>query len=142
MPHNEIHPLVILGVAASDCHAVANKVIAHTLRAEGFLVMNLGVCTPLEEFAETYGRHPNAVAVVIGSVNGHAYRDLSRLPAIRAHGGLSCPVVLGGNLKLGADPTEGDVARLRSLGVDHIVDIEELVPLLNRLAVVAPVTVP
>ena len=43
---------VILGVAASDSHAVANHLIAHSLRGLGYTVVNLGTCTPVEEFAE------------------------------------------------------------------------------------------
>ncbi|MYR02123.1 methylaspartate mutase, partial [Streptomyces sp. SID6139] len=38
-------------MAASDSHAVANQLIAHGLRAQGFDVVNLGTCTPVAEFA-------------------------------------------------------------------------------------------
>ena len=72
--------VVILGVAASDAHAVANQLIAMMLRQQGFVVVNLGVCTPLEEFAEATRAHPQAEAVLIGSLNGHAYEDLKDLP--------------------------------------------------------------
>lgn len=56
MSHSE-RRLVILGVAASDSHAVANHLIAHALRGLGFEVENLGTCTPVEEFAEACERH-------------------------------------------------------------------------------------
>ncbi|MFJ3090091.1 cobalamin-dependent protein [Streptomyces sp. NPDC086838] len=121
--------LVILGVAASDAHAVANQLIAMRLRHDGFLVVNLGVCTPLEEFADALDANPGAEAVVIGSLNGHAYEDLRDLPALRAAGRLGVPVVLGGNLSAGS----GRPA-LAGLGIDHLVDDPDgLTPLLDSL---------
>ena len=59
--------LLILGVAASDSHAVANILIARYLRGLGFEVVNLGPCTPVAEFARACRDHPAAEAVLIGS---------------------------------------------------------------------------
>lgn len=132
--------LVILGVAASDAHAVANRLIVLHLEQAGFHVVNLGTCTPLAEFAAAVRRHPEARAVLIGSLNGHAYADLRDLPALRAAGELSCPIVLGGNLSVGSAKTADVARRLLDLGVDHIVhDVADLVPLLNTLCVRAVV---
>ena len=127
--------VVILGVAASDAHAVANQLIAMMLRQQGFVVINLGVCTPLEEFAEAYRAHPQAEAVLIGSLNGHAYEDLKDLPQLRSTGQLACPIIVGGNLSVGSHKGPETANRLRVLGVDHILDTaDELSELLNRLA--------
>jgi methylaspartate mutase sigma subunit len=127
--------VVILGVAASDAHAVANQLIAMMLRQKGFVVINLGVCTPLEEFAEAYRAHPQAEAVLIGSLNGHAYEDLKALPQLRSAGQLACPIIVGGNLSVGSHKSQDTADRLRALGVDHILDsADELQPLLDRLA--------
>ncbi|HTQ17428.1 cobalamin-dependent protein [Mycobacterium sp.] len=127
--------VVILGVAASDAHAVANQLIAMMLRQQGFVVVNLGVCTPLEEFAEAYRAHPQAEAVLIGSLNGHAYEDLKDLPELRSAGQLACPIIVGGNLSVGSHKGPETANRLRALGVDHILDsADELPVLLNRLA--------
>jgi methylaspartate mutase sigma subunit len=127
--------LVILGVAASDAHAVANQLIAMMLRQRGFVVINLGVCTPLEEFADAYRAYPNAEAILIGSLNGHAYEDLKALPRLRSAGELACPVIVGGNLSVGSHKGPETVDRLRALGVDHILDAaDELPALLDRLA--------
>ncbi|WP_232376406.1 cobalamin-dependent protein [Amycolatopsis aidingensis] len=124
-------PLVILGVAESDAHAVANRLIEMYLRAQGYLVVNLGVCTPLTDFADALAAHPEAVAVLIGSLNGHAYDDLRDLPALRAAGWLDRPVVVGGNLSV--DGAEGH-AGLHALGVDHVArDEHELLALLDQL---------
>ena len=127
--------VVILGVAASDAHAVANQLIAMMLRQNDFVVINLGVCTPLEEFAEAYRAHPQAEAILIGSLNGHAYEDLKALPQLRSAGHLACPIIVGGNLSVGSHKSPETANRLRALGVDHILDDAHQLPaLLDRLA--------
>jgi len=127
--------VVILGVAASDAHAVANQLIAIMLRDNGLVVINLGVCTPLEEFAQTYRAYPTAEAVLIGSLNGHAYEDLKGLPQLRSTGQLACPIIVGGNLSVGSRKSAETANRLRALGIDHILDTaDELPALLDRLA--------
>jgi methylaspartate mutase sigma subunit len=133
--------LVILGVAASDAHAVANRLIDMHLTQAGFTVVNLGTCTPLTEFAAALRRHPEALAVLIGSLNGHAHADLLDLPLLRAEGELWCPVVVGGNLAVGSDRTGDGVRRLLDLGVEHVLrDVVELVPLLDALGAKAAVS--
>jgi methylaspartate mutase sigma subunit len=127
--------VVILGVAASDAHAVANQLIAMMLRQKGFVVVNLGVCTPLEEFADAHRAYPHAEAVLIGSLNGHAYEDLKALPQLRSAGQLACPIIVGGNLSVGSHKSPETANRLRALGVDHILeDAHELPVLLDQLA--------
>ncbi|WP_080739108.1 cobalamin-dependent protein [Rhodococcoides fascians] len=124
---------VVLGVAESDAHAVANQLIHRMLTELGFRVHNLGVCTPLEEFSDAAATL-DAVAVVIGSVNGHAVHDLADLPALRRGGALRCPVVLGGRPSIDPARNTAALAELRTLGVDHILrTVEELPPLLDRI---------
>ncbi|WP_405616640.1 cobalamin-dependent protein [Streptomyces sp. NBC_01508] len=126
---------VILGVAASDAHAVANQLIAASLRLAGFTVVNLGVCTPLADFARAVDDHPDTLAVAIGSTNGHAFDDLRDLPALRKAGRLGRPVLVGGNLSVGRHKEESDHTRLLGLGVDRIVaDVTELHEVLLELA--------
>ncbi len=127
--------VVILGVAASDAHVVANRVMALLLEANGFEVVNLGACTAVAEFVEACKQHPEAEAVLIGSLNGHAFEDLRGLEAARRSGAIHCPVVLGGNLSVGSRKSARDRSRLFRRGVDHILtDFLEVVPLLDRLA--------
>jgi len=114
--------VVILGVAASDAHAVANHLIAYLLRTRGFEVVNLGTCTPISEFCAALAEHPQAEAVLIGSLNGHATDDLAELPRARAAGLLDRPVIVGGNLSVGSHKTGVEAERLRALGVDHVLD--------------------
>jgi len=118
---------VILGVAASDPHVVANHLIAHMLRAQGYDVINLGACTPLAEFAETYARHPDALAILIGSLNGHAKADLFALADIKREYNIRCPVILGGNLSVGSSKELGVDEQFRRLGVDAVLSRPELV---------------
>ncbi|WP_174856157.1 MULTISPECIES: cobalamin-dependent protein [Streptomyces] len=126
--------LVILGVAESDAHAVANHLIGMQLTEQGFVVVNLGVCTPLSEFADALDLHPRAEAVLIGSLNGHAYQDLRELPALRAAGRLARPVIVGGNISVGSRKSATDRERLLGLGVDHVLsDASQLVLLLDML---------
>ncbi|MFJ2773187.1 cobalamin-dependent protein [Streptomyces sp. NPDC087300] len=125
---------VILGVAESDAHAVANRLIEMQLRRHGIDVVNLGVCTPLREFADAYAAHPDAEAVIIGSLNGHVHEDLRGLPELRAAGHIGCPVVVGGNLSVGSHKSEDDdERRLRAIGVDHVLSDATQLPLLLDL---------
>jgi methylaspartate mutase sigma subunit len=125
---------VILGVAASDAHVVANQIIALRLRQLGYHVVNLGACTPVSEFVSCLARHPEAIAVVIGTLNGHAVEDLTPLRAAKDRGLLPRPVIVGGNLSVGSRKTGNEARRLLDLGVDHVLaDIDSLVVLLGEL---------
>lgn len=134
---------LILGVAASDAHAVANQLIAKMLRQRGFGVINLGVCTTLEEFAAACEANPWAEAMIVGSLNGHAYEDLQGLAELKRAGRITCPVIVGGNLSVGSRKGTDDEARLRELGVDAVLTDPYLLPeTLNRLAAERAVRMP
>jgi methylaspartate mutase sigma subunit len=125
---------VILGVAASDAHVVANQLIAFQLRYLGYHVVNLGACTPVSQFVACATEHPDALAIVIGSVNGHAVEDLTPLRTAKAAGLVPCPVIAGGNLSVGSSKTGREAAALHRLGVDHVLtEISELIALLGEL---------
>lgn len=125
---------VVLGVAASDSHAVANHLIAYGLRNLGFDVVNLGTCTPVAEFAEACRRNPDAEALIIGSLNGHVHEDLRGLAAAKEAGDIRCPVIVGGNLSVGSRKDPAAIERLYGLGVDRVLtDPAELPAVLDEL---------
>ena len=111
---------VVLGVAASDAHVVANHLIAMLLRQQGFEVVNLGACTPTEDFMRAAGNDPEVIAVLIGSLNGHALDDLADLPALKARYRVTAPIMVGGNLSVGAIKSDAVFDALRDLGVDMV----------------------
>lgn len=111
---------IILGVAASDAHVVANHLIAMFLRRQDFSVINLGACTPTEEFMKAAVRSPNVVAILIGSLNGHAAEDLADLPMLRQQYQVRVPVLVGGNLSVGAIKSDAVIEKLLTLGVDAV----------------------
>jgi methylaspartate mutase sigma subunit len=125
---------VILGVTESDSHVVANHLIAYHLRTHGFEVINLGACTPVRDFVNAYAEHLDAEAILIGSNNGHALTDLAGLEQAKHAGLLDCPVILGGNLSVGADKDPDFLRHFAEIGVDHILDrYESIIPLLDGM---------
>lgn len=126
--------VIILGVAESDCHVVANQLIEYELRASGFNVINLGACTSVDEFVNAFQSHPDADAMVIGSVNGHAYEDLKALRDAKDNLLISCPIIVGGNLGVTRDRAAKTREKLLALGVDYVLeDAAELPLLLHQL---------
>lgn len=140
--HDDRRRRVVLGVAASDSHAVANHLIAYGLRNLGFDVVNLGTCTPVAEFADSCRQNPDAEALIIGSLNGHAYEDLRGLAAAKEAGDIHCPVIVGGNLSVGSRKDPAALDRLYRLGVDRILtDPAELPAVLDELRLLRPAAV-
>ncbi|MCY7314866.1 MAG: cobalamin-dependent protein [Rubrivivax sp.] len=135
---------IVLGVAASDAHVVANHLIAMLLRKQGFRVVNLGACTPTEDFMKAAADNADdLVAVVIGSLNGHALEDLADLPAQRQRHRVTAPIVLGGNLSVGAVKDSRIEERLTALGVDCVLRHPgQLVDALRSLGWHDPVLLP
>ncbi|MER9071155.1 cobalamin-dependent protein [Mesorhizobium sp. M0902] len=126
--------VIILGVAESDAHVVANKLIEYELSISGFNVINLGACTPVEEFVDAFQAHPYADAIVIGSLNGHAYEDLRSIRDAKKDLLISCPIIVGGNLGVTREQAAKTKEELLSLGVDYVLDdAAELPFLLNHL---------
>ncbi|KJV26723.1 hypothetical protein VI06_16355 [Aquitalea magnusonii] len=127
---------MVLGVAASDAHVVANHLIAMYLRRQHFNVINLGACTPTEEFMAAASEADQLVAVLIGSLNGHALEDLADLPELRQRYGVNAPVIVGGNLSVGAIKNDDVITRLHALGVDTILQHpRQIVDAIGKLTV-------
>jgi methylaspartate mutase sigma subunit len=113
---------VILGVTRSDAHVVANILIAHQLRRHGYHVVNLGACTPTVDFMKAYRKHPDALAIAVGSMNGHAYEDLADLPRLMQQYNVCCPIILGGNLGVSGHTLHQVEDRFKALGITMLLD--------------------
>ncbi|MES0007848.1 cobalamin-dependent protein [Mesorhizobium sp. M0062] len=122
--------VIILGVAESDAHVVANKLIEFELSLAGFTVINLGACTPIAEFVGAFQAHPYADAIVIGSLNGHAYEDLKSIGDAKKDLLISCPIIVGGNLGVTRDQAARTKDELLSIGVDYVLDDAAQLPFL------------
>jgi len=135
-PSNAANPAkVILAVAASDVHVVANHLIAARLRGAGYEVINLGAATPTQEIIECWQSHKDALAIAIGSLNGHAVQDLADLAELKKLYQVACPVIVGGNLSVGSVKNDGEGEALRENGADYVLkDAEELLALLEDLS--------
>lgn len=124
---------VILGVAESDAHVVANKLIEARLEASGYEVVNLGACTPLSEFGQAYENHPESVAILIGTLNGHALQDLSDLLWMKQKFSVNCPVIVGGKLGLSPGKAQRVGQTLLNRGVDALInDIEDVLSYIQQ----------
>jgi methylaspartate mutase sigma subunit len=128
-------PKIILCVAASDAHVVGNHMIAMFLRDNGVDVINLGAATPIEEMMEAYQMNQDVLAIVIGSMNGHAVDDLAGLGNAKRDYQVRCPIFLGGNLSVGSQKTSREIESMLNDGVSEIVrDPERLLMMLKKLA--------
>ena len=95
----------VVGSVASDSHTWNLVFLQLLLEEHGYVVTNLGPCTPIELVVETCLDLPPDL-LLISSVNGHGHVEGRELIAeIRSHAALSSmPAVIGG--KLGTLGTE------------------------------------
>lgn len=124
-------PKLLLAVPESDAHVVGNKLLEFFLRQQGYLVRNLGVCSPAQEIAEA-ARDWQPDAILLSSQNGHAFEDLAPLQAmLHAMGVHEVPIYLGGNLSVGADKHLADVTHhFLTIGVQVVDTMETVLQLL------------
>jgi methylaspartate mutase epsilon subunit len=127
-------PIAVLFGTHSDAHAVGNYIADKILKENGYNVINLGVCTALEELSECLSNTVGVEVLVIGSNNGHCYEDLKGLKSILLHHRLDCPVILGGNLTIRDECIDDVLPRFSALGVTEVV--ESLDDLENKVAII------
>ncbi|WP_247731590.1 methylaspartate mutase subunit S [Halovivax limisalsi] len=114
---------VVLGVIGSDAHVVGITILEQALGAAGFDVINLGVQTSQEEFAEAARVH-EAEAVLVSSLYGHAEQDCQGFHELLAEEGLDVVTYIGGNLAVGQDTFDGIRSTFEDLGFDRVFDSE------------------
>ncbi len=114
---------VILGVTQSDSHVVANRLLSMILTQHGYQVVNLGVCTPIEDFIDAYLENQDALCVAMGNLNGHAITDTRGLMALKKANAISCPFIIGvsPNSRIMASQ-EAQKELLGVNGFDHIMN--------------------
>ena len=120
---NTMSQTVVLGVIGSDAHVVGITILEQAFSAAGFDVVNLGVQTSQEEFAEAAVAH-DAGAVLVSSLYGHAEQDCQGFHEVLEEAGVDAATYIGGNLAVGQDDFEETRATFEALGFDRVFDSE------------------
>ncbi|QSW98643.1 methylaspartate mutase subunit S [Haloterrigena alkaliphila] len=123
MVFNTMSHTVVLGVIGSDAHVVGITILEQAFSAAGFDVINLGVQTSQEEFAEAAVDH-DAEAVLVSSLYGHAEQDCQGFHEVLEEAGVDAVSYIGGNLAVGQDEFEQTRRTFRELGFDRVFDSE------------------
>lgn len=110
---------IILGNTGSDIHSVANQLLEIEL-SRNFEVLNLGVAVPNLEWIENVKSFKPDL-ILIGSMNGDLSPVLDLLNCLRELHFPMKKIIVGGNLKLGANGLE-IVEILKQLGTKVISD--------------------
>ncbi|ELY99771.1 methylaspartate mutase subunit S [Natrialba chahannaoensis JCM 10990] len=114
---------VVLGVIGSDAHVVGITILEQAFSAAGFDVINLGVQTSQEDFAEAAVAH-DAEAVLVSSLYGHAEQDCQGFHDVLDDQGVDALTYIGGNLAVGQDDFEQTRETFENLGFDRVFDSE------------------
>ncbi|NLY45977.1 MAG: methylaspartate mutase subunit S [Tissierella sp.] len=111
---------VVLGVIGSDCHAVGNKILDHSLTAAGFNVVNIGVLSPQEDFINA-AIETNADAILVSSLYGHGEIDCRGMRDNCEEAGLKDILLyVGGNIVVGKQDWNEVHARFKDMGFDRV----------------------
>lgn len=111
---------IVLGVIGADCHAVGNKILEIAFRDAGFVVHNLGVMVPQEEFVAA-AIETNARALIISSLCGHAEIDCRGLRERCVEAGIGDILLyLGGNLTVGEADFQEVQQRFTAMGFNRV----------------------
>jgi len=111
---------IVLGVIGSDCHAVGNKILDHTLTEAGFNVVNIGVLSPQEDFINA-AIETNADAILVSSLYGHGEIDCRGLREKCEEAGLrDILIYVGGNIVVGKQNWEEVYRRFIDMGFDRV----------------------
>ena len=111
---------IVLGVIGSDCHAVGNKILDHSLTAAGFNVVNIGVLSPQEDFINA-AVETNADAILVSSLYGHGEIDCRGMREKCEEAGLKDILLyVGGNIVVGKQDWAEVHARFKDMGFDRV----------------------
>lgn len=111
---------IVLGVIGSDCHAVGNKILDHSLTNAGFNVVNIGVLSPQEDFINA-AIETNADAILVSSLYGHGEIDCRGMREKCEEAGLKDILLyVGGNIVVGKQKWEDVYKRFKDMGFDRV----------------------
>ena len=111
---------VVLGVIGSDCHAVGNKILDHTLSAAGFTVVNIGVLSPQEDFINA-AIETKADAILVSSLYGQGEIDCRVMRQKCEEAGLKDILLyVGGNIVIGKQVWSEVQERFLDIGFDRV----------------------
>jgi methylaspartate mutase sigma subunit len=111
---------IVLGVIGSDCHAVGNKILNHTLSEAGFNVINIGVLSPQEDFINA-AIETDADAILVSSLYGHGEIDCRGMREKCDESGLKgIKLYVGGNIVVGKQNWDDVFNRFKAMGFDRV----------------------
>lgn len=111
---------VVLGVIGSDCHAVGNKILDHSLTGAGFNVVNIGVLSPQEDFINA-AVETDADVIMVSSLYGHGEIDCRGMKENMDEAGLKDVLLyVGGNIVVGKQDWKEVHKRFKDMGFDRV----------------------
>lgn len=111
---------IVLGVIGSDCHAVGNKILDHSLTEAGYNVVNIGVLSPQEDFINA-AVETNADVILVSSLYGHGEIDCRGMREKCDEAGLNDILLyVGGNIVVGKQEWEEVHKTFKKMGFDRV----------------------
>jgi len=111
---------IVIGVIGSDCHAVGNTIMNHSLTKAGFNVVNIGVLSPQEDFINA-AVETDADAILVSSLYGHGEIDCRGMREKAEEAGLKDILLyVCGNIVVGKQEWEDVYQRFKDMGFDRV----------------------
>ena len=126
---------IVIGVIGADVHAVGNRIIEHTLKKEGFEVINIGVLSSQEDFINA-AVESDADMILVSSLYGHGDMDCRGLREKCIEAGIGDILLfVGGNIVVGKQEFSDVEKRFLDMGYDRAfppnTPIESIIPIIK-----------
>lgn len=126
---------IVIGVIGADVHAVGNRIIEHTLKKEGFEVINIGVLSSQEDFINA-AVESDADMILVSSLYGHGEMDCRGLREKCIEAGIGDILLfVGGNIVVGKQEFSDVEKRFLDMGYDRAfppnTPIESIIPIIK-----------
>jgi methylaspartate mutase S subunit len=111
---------VITGTVGFDAHVIGTKILSHTLREQGFKVIELGIKTPPGDFIKA-AQEANADVIMISSLYGMAEFDLKGFKQKCIESGIGDTLLyIGGMLAVGKHDFKEVEKKFKDMGFDRV----------------------